>query len=296
MALDNTEEIKNVAQVLSWAEGALTDTGIPDARRESLFMASALLDCKPLEVFMKRSDEVGVEFILRFEEAVRRRAAREPGQYISGVQGFYGLDFKVGPGVLIPRPETEGLIDLVLKSPLSRGEKPFILDLGTGSGCIAVTLAHVLPGARVVATDISGAALGTAMENAVKHDVTGRVSFIRSDLFDALGHSSAGKEFDIIVSNPPYVTTGEFNALEPEVRVHEPSVALLGGEDGFDFYKRIAKEAPLYLKPGGLMALESGYGQAREIKSLLDSTGSFASTGLVEDLFGVERLIWGVRS
>lgn len=294
MALDNSEEIKTVAKVLSWAEGALVDAAIPDAKRETLFIASALLGCKPLEVFMKRSEEVGDEFISRFEEAVRRRGKREPGQYISGVQEFYGLEFKVGPGVLIPRPETEGLIDLVLNSPLSAG-KPLILDLGTGSGCIAATLAHELPGARVVATDISEAALATAMENAIKNGVRDRVDFIRSDLFDGLGHHGAGFDFDIIVSNPPYVTVSEFNALEPEVRVHEPSVALIGGEDGFDFYRRIANDAPLYLKPGGLLALEAGYGQTEEITSLLKAGGAFASTGVVYDLYGVERIVWAVK-
>ena len=297
--MENTEELKSVAQVLSWAEGALTDSGIPEARREALFMASTLLGCKPLEVFLKRGDEADQELVSRFEDAVKRRSAREPGQYISGTQGFYGLDFNVGPGVLIPRPETEGLIDLVLKNSLSKAKRPYVLDLGTGSGCIAVTLAYLLPGARVVATDISGAALRVASGNAVKHGVRDRVDFIRSDLFCALG---AGGEregfdiFDIIVSNPPYVTTDEFNALEPEVRVHEPSVALIGGEDGFDFYRRIAIEAPLYLKSGGLLALEAGYGQAEEISSLLNKGGAFTSTGVVQDLFGVDRILWAVKA
>ena len=298
MALDSTKDIKNVAEALSWAEGVLTYNGIPDASRESLFMASALLGCKPLEVHIKRADEVDSDFISRFDDAVRRRAAREPGQYISGEQGFYGLDFIVRPGVLIPRPETEGLIDLVLNSQpvVAAGKKPFILDLGTGSGCIAVALASSLPGARVVATDISEAALDTAMENAVKHGVTDRVSFVRGDLLDAVGRPGAGAGFDVIVSNPPYVTIGEFNALEPEVRVHEPSVALIGGEDGLNFYRRIAKEAPLYLKPGGLLALEVGYGQAGDIISLLKESRAFTSTGVVEDLFGVERIVRAVKS
>ena len=282
--------------MLTWAEDALTSGDIPDAERETLFMASVILGCKPLEIYLKRTDVLDDHVITRFKDAVKRRLTREPGQYISGVQEFYGLEFKVNASVLIPRPETEGLIDLTLKGTHSaKNLSPILLDVGTGSGCIAVTLAHELPGARVVATDISEPSLKTASENAQKLGVSERVFFVRSDLFDAISPHSPDGGFDIIVSNPPYVTLKEFNALEPEVRVYEPEVALLGGVDGLDFYRRIAKDAPSYLKPGGKLLLEVGYGQAEDVISLLKDTGVFTSTGSVPDLYGVERHVWAVK-
>ena len=283
-----------VRDLLEWAEESLRSASVPEADREALFMASAILGCKPLEVYLKRGEEADSKVRALFTEMLRRRRAREPGQYITGTQEFYGLVFRVGPGVLIPRPETELLVDEVL-SNLRGNPSPRVLDLCTGSGAIAVTVAVEIKGAEVVAVDSSPEALRTARLNAGDHAVSGRIEFIESDLFGGLS-SEVLDVFDIIVSNPPYISEAEFATLAPEVREHEPEESLLGGPDGLDFYRRIVPAAEGFLKAGGLLMVEVGYAQAELVERIFKDAGYLRSIELIEDLSGIKRVVRGRKT
>lgn len=223
----------------------------------------------------------------RFADLLERRAVGEPVAYLLGVREFYGRDFQVGPAVLIPRPETELIVDLV-RERVPAGAAPAILDLGTGSGALAVTLALELPAASVTAVDFSAAALGVARANA--EALGARVYFVESDWFAALG---AGDRFEVIVSNPPYVADDDPHLAEGDVRF-EPATALAAGPAGLDDIRRIVAGAPDFLVPGGWLLLEHGYDQAEAVRALL------AARGLVEvasarDLAGIERITFGRR-
>ena len=228
-----------------------------------------------------------------FQTLIERRLQREPIQYIIGQQEFYGLAFNVSPAVLIPRPETEHLVEAVLH--LLPSEKPLkIADVGTGSGAIAVTLAFHLPQASITALDISRNALAIAEANAVKHDVTARIRFLRSDLLAAVLSEPSGTEkeeykhtFDAVVSNPPYVAESDRDALHPQVRDHEPATALFAGETGLDIYRRLIPQAWNALKPNGLLALEIGHGQRDALANLLSA---WAGIAFVNDLQAIPRV------
>ncbi len=223
----------------------------------------------------------------RFADLLARRESGEPVAYLLGVREFYGRDFKVGPAVLIPRPETELIVDLV-RERVPAGAAPAILDLGTGSGALAVTLALELPAAQVTAVDFSPAALAVARANA---DALGaRVRFVESDWFAAL---DGGKRFGVIVSNPPYVAAGDPHLAEGDVRF-EPASALASGPAGLDDIVRIVAAAPAFLEPGGWLLLEHGYDQAPAVRELL-LAGGFAEVASARDLAGIERITLGRR-
>ncbi len=206
-------------------------------------------------------------------ESVKRRGQREPLQHITGSTSFCGHEIMVNRDVLTPRPETELLAELgwqfiqQIGPPLIQ-DRPMILDVCTGSGCIAIAIAARCPGAKIVATDISGAALAMARENAAKNRVAERIEFLAGDGFAPLEN---GKSFDLIVSNPPYIPSAEIATLEPEVRDFDPAVALDGGADGLNFYRRLAADAGAFLKAEGKMMLEFGDGQADAIKKIFEA-------------------------
>lgn len=215
-----------------------------------------------------------------FHAAIARRAQHEPVQHILGRQEFYGRDFIVNRLVLIPRPETEHLVEAAL---LIRPQPRRILDIGTGSGILAVTLALELPEATVTATDISMPALAVAKKNAQQLGAETSIRFLTSDLFTAL----AGERFDCIVSNPPYVSAGE--VLEPQVREYEPAMALYAGEDGMAIYRRLIPQAKDHLEPGGHLLLEIGHSQGNAVHELLERSG-FQTIGFRDDLQGIPRV------
>jgi release factor glutamine methyltransferase len=200
-----------------------------------------------------------------YDRAISRRSAGEPIQYITGEQEFYGLTLRVTPAVLIPRPETELLVEAVLERlPATQGLR--VVDIGTGSGAISIALATQRPDLQVTTLDISAAALAVARENAATHGVTDRVRFLESDLLAAVANEPP---FDAIVSNPPYVPEAGRATLHPQVRDHEPATALFAGPEGMDIYRRLIPQASAALKPGGLLALEFGHGQREAIAALL---------------------------
>jgi release factor glutamine methyltransferase len=232
-----------------------------------------------------------------FSRVLERRAAGEPLQYITRTQEFMSLPFEVGPGVLVPRQDTELLVETVMKMVRSREElqangpgrePPFeILDIGTGSGCIAVSLARFLPHSRVTAVDKMQAALDTAQRNAAANGVAHRIEFVKSDLFSGI----AGKQFNAIVSNPPYIRTGDIAGLQREVRDHEPREALDGGVDGLQFYREIIRHAPAFLRREGILAFETGYDQAAEVAKLMAER--FGQIMVCKDLAGIDRVAAG---
>ncbi len=233
-----------------------------------------------------------------YAEAVESRAAGTPTQYLTGTQEFWGLEFEVGPGVLIPRPETEHVIEVALQLLKDRLNEPLgIADIGTGSGCIAIALARELPKASVVATDISATALEYARRNAERHGVSNRILFYRADLLRMSGLHEANehRRFDMVISNPPYVGWKDRAGLPREVRDHEPAEALFAGEEGLDIYPRLINEAAGILSPSGALVLELGYNGADFVRSLL-SAAPWADVRTTRDLAGIERVISAVLS
>jgi release factor glutamine methyltransferase len=244
----------------------------------------------------------------RFFALIARRAAGEPTQYLTGKQEFWGLEFEVTPDVLIPRPETEHVIEVALDRLALRelragrpqktiGEGLQIADIGTGSGCIAIALAKELPKAEFVATDISRAALEVAGRNAVRHGVGGRIRFVQGDLLErsgeewmTSGESAVPLLFDLVASNPPYIGRREEPTLAREVRDHEPEIALFGGEEGYELYGELIAQAASNLKPGGLLVLELGHDSLPAVQPLLDAA-SWTRVGITNDLAGIPRVI-----
>jgi release factor glutamine methyltransferase len=216
----------------------------------------------------------------QYEQWLSRRARHEPIQYITGEQEFYGLTFHVTPAVLIPRPETEHLVEAAL-ARIPHDTPSRIADIGTGSGAIAIALANTLPQANVIALDLSPAALSIAQENAVKLGVADRIGFLVSDLLQAVSE----EHFDIIVSNPPYVPESEM--LEPQVRDYEPATALYAGANGLDIYERLIPQAHAVLKPGGWLLMEIGHGQRKALTALLKD---WNEVSFVDDLQGIPRV------
>jgi release factor glutamine methyltransferase len=223
-----------------------------------------------------------------YDSLLARRLALEPIQYIAGEREFYGLPLRVNPAVLIPRNATEHLVEAVLKemqqSP-APNQPPRIVDVGTGSGAIAIALAHHLPAAQLTALDISPAALDVATANAERNAVASRIRFLQSDLLGSIAREPA---FDAIVSNPPYVPTSDRETLHPQVRDFEPALALFAGPDGLDLYRRLIPQAHTALKPGGLLALEIGYGQSNAIRALL---AGWNGIRFVDDLERIPRVV-----
>jgi release factor glutamine methyltransferase len=256
----------SIAEVLKEASRMLESGGVPEARREAGSLLSFVLGKDRTFLISHAEETVATDSLDRFRGFVERRAAGEPLQYITGVQDFYGREFRVTPDVLIPRPETELLVEAALEVTTSKDA--VISDVGTGSGCIAITLLCEMPGARAVAVDKSAAALEIAKLNAAKQSVADRAVVVLSDCFDALDRSEY--QFDLIVSNPPYVSASALAGLQREVRDHEPLVALSPGPDGLSVIRRLLTEAPTYLKPNGHMLMEIGFDQGEAVRGLID--------------------------
>lgn len=260
------------------------------ARRDAELLLLYLIG-KPRPWLLARLDDdfAGCTAI-GYEGLIRRRLSGEPIQYITGEAEFYGLPFRVTRDVLIPRPETEHLVEKAIELAAHfRG--PRILDIGTGSGAIAVSLAHTLKDARITATDISDAALAVARENADRNAGSSAVRFLQGDLLTPV----ASEQFDIIVSNPPYVATTDRDTLAVEVRDHEPALALFAGDDGLDVYRRLFPAAYAVLVPGGYTALEIGYGQAQSVETLLADAG-LTCIEFITDLQRIPRVAVAQRA
>ena len=238
-------------------------------------------------LYTHSNDEISDAELTVYLNLIQERANGKPLQYITGHQEFMSLDFKVGTEVLIPRSDTETLVEAVIAESKKMDQLTIeIMDIGTGSGCIAISLAHFIDNSRVTAVDISPKALELAEINARQLKVRNKITFIESNLFDEIN-----VKFDIIVSNPPYIETNQIKRLQTEVKDYEPLNALDGGKDGLDFYREITRKAPDYLKPKGLLAFEIGYTQANEVKLMMEK--EFEQIIILKDLSGNDRVVMG---
>ncbi|MDI6799578.1 MAG: peptide chain release factor N(5)-glutamine methyltransferase [Actinomycetota bacterium] len=280
-----------VVNILKSTQGLLEKSQVAGhlAETESLLSKALGLNRSGLYLhFDKRLSKGQIDYFLNM---VERRIKGEPLAYILGEQPFRNINLEVSQDVLIPRNETELLVDRALKMIKGAKSNPIkALDLGTGSGALALSLAKEIPNSEVWATDISALAIEIAKKNGRKNGLDGRVSFIESDLFSALGPDHFGS-FDLMLSNPPYIKHGDLAGLPKEVKDFEPILALDGGDDGLDFYRRIIPHSSNYLKGGGYLILEIGWGQAKEVQSLIMATDDFNWVDVSKDYAGLDRVV-----
>jgi release factor glutamine methyltransferase len=274
-----------IAEVVKEASTILENAGVLEARRDAGSLLSYVLGRDRTFLISHADDQVSEESLSRFRELVARRAAGEPLQYITGVQDFFGREFRVTPDVLIPRPETELLIEAALTKA---GADAYLCDVGTGSGCIAVTLLCEMANARALAVDKSLAALEIAKFNARAQLVADRAEFLVSDCFSAL--DPRVYQFDLVVSNPPYVPEPVVAGLQREVRDHEPLVALSPGPDGLAMIRRLLEESPAFLRQEGHMLMEIGFDQSDDVKRLVDPS-VWDLLDIRPDLQGIPRIV-----
>jgi release factor glutamine methyltransferase len=271
-----------ITTALRWATSQLTPTS-PTARLDAELLLAHVLGWNRSTLLAERTTPLSQPAIEQFGDLISRRANREPVAYLIGQREFYGLSFMVDRRVLIPRPETELLVDLALERLRSLDGSPRILDLCTGSGCIAIAIAHQLPNVHVHASDLSADALSIAQLNVVRYELTGRITFHHGDLFAPLDG-----QFDLIVSNPPYTILSE---IELGVYQYEPHLALDGGAAGLDLYQRILAQAPTYLASGGSLLLEIGASQAASIVALAEASWVAPAIEVHRDLAGHDRVV-----
>ncbi len=281
-------------EILAKSTSYLEDKGSPTARLDAELLLSEALGIDRVQLYVNFDQPLVKEELDRCRELVRRRGRGEPVAYILGRAWFRDLELEVDPSVLVPRPETELLVEAALSFLESRSwqQPPAVLELGTGSGAVALAVAAAYPAAAVTATDVSREALALAERNARRAGVGGRVRLVESDLFAAL---DPGAPFDAVLANPPYIADHEWQELPGDVRRYEPAVALRGGADGLDCYRRLVPAAPRYLRPGGLLALEIGWRQGDAVRGLLRETGAFSGIEVRPDLAGHPRLVTAVK-
>jgi release factor glutamine methyltransferase len=281
------DEAWNVQALLRWTTRFFESKGIQGARLDAELLLAHALGWKRIDLYARVGHVPSPAATARFREMVRARARRVPAKYLIGHTEFVSATLVVSPSVLIPRPETELLVERALE--LLPAERDLsAADLGTGSGAIAIAVAARRPRTRFVATDVSAEALEVARGNAERAGLAGAIAFREGDWFGAL---EGGSRFDAIVSNPPYVAAGDLETLMPEVRDHEPRVALDGGADGLDALRTLVGEAPRWLKPGGWLAVEIGAGQRGEVVGLAKATGAYAAPEVMADYQGIDRIV-----
>ena len=278
----------SIADVLAEASQILRNAGVPDARREAASLLAYTIAKDRTFLISHSEHELSKNELKSFADSVDRRAQGEPLQYITGQQDFYGRLFQVSPDVLIPRPETELLVEAALEL-ISASQTPVrICDVGTGSGCIAISLAAENVNVSGVAVDISPSALEIAKQNAVVNNVDERLTFMLSDCFDAL--SKDGNLFDLIASNPPYVAGDVVAGLQREVKDHEPMVALTPGSDGLSIIRRLITESTQFLRKDGHLLLEIGFDQGEPVRALVNET-HWELVDIRPDLQGIPRIV-----
>ena len=273
-----------VIDIINWAEEYFSLNGFDNSRREIEWLFEETLDCKKLELYLRYDEELTAEQLQTLHTWIDRRIEKEPMQYITGNCEFYGRKFIVNNDVFIPRPETETLINIVL-SILDNSSYQYILDVCTGSGCIAITLAKELNNANISAIDVSKKALNIAMINAKNHNVD-----INFEQIDILSHPYNNK-MDMVVCNPPYIPINEMGSIMDDVRVYDPKIALTDGADGVSFYKRISELAPSIVISGGYVLLEVGINQHPQLVKNIFDIQSFSKTEMISDLNGDPRIL-----
>lgn len=268
----------------------LTAAGIESGDQEACWLMEHALGLSSLSQAVDRDRVPSAGEVDAMRRLVARRVSREPLQYLLGTQEFCGRDFAVTPAVLIPRPETELLVEQVL-CQVAVNQQATVVDVCTGSGCIAVSIARQRPRIRMVATDISNDALVLAQENAFRQAVADRIEWLQGDLLEPVAGKSMEGRIDVIVSNPPYIAERDWAGLQPEVRQFEPRHALVAGPNGTEFHERLLRGAARYLVPGGVLLMEIGAGQAPAVRELIDRVGGYESVRVLPDAAGIERVV-----
>jgi release factor glutamine methyltransferase len=279
-----------IAEAINEAAQKLSAAGIENARLDAEVLLSHVGNKDRAWLITHGADTLERECRQLFEDAISRRSRREPLQYITRKQEFWGLEFIVTPVVLIPRPETELLVETAAKF-LRGGAPATIADLCTGSGCVAISLAKEQGDARTFATDMSVPALAVARENARKHGVSDRIRFLGGDLLQPLEELDLRGRVDVITANPPYIRAGDLPMLQAEVKDYEPEIALIAGPEGTEIQKKIIENAAAFLKKQGVLIMEMGLGQAETLARMVDSTGAYEKAEILKDLAGIDRVI-----
>jgi release factor glutamine methyltransferase len=262
-----------IAEAIQRAAGRLSAHAVPNARLDAEVLLCHAAGRDRAWILIHMQDQLDSQGLRIYEMSIDRRSVREPLQYITGIQEFWGLPFKVTPAVLIPRPETEFVVEASVKAA-ALATSPVIIDLCTGSGCIAISIAKELPQARVFAVDRSEKALEIARQNAQQNGVADRIRFLEGDLFGPFGELDLAGGVDIITANPPYIRSDELLTLQPEVRDFEPELALVAGPEGTEVAERIVRQAPEFLRSVGSLVMEIGIGQTVALKKIVEGTGS----------------------
>jgi release factor glutamine methyltransferase len=284
-------DVWTVRRILDWTIPHLKSHGSESPRLDAEILLAHARGCPRIQLYTNYDQPLTDDQRAVMRDLVKRRAAAEPVAYLVGHREFFGLDFRVTNDVLVPRPDTETLIVEALEGlkPLAQ---PRVLDIGTGSGCIAIAIAVHCPQATVIATDRSATALQVAQVNADKHNVADRTRFLCGDLFSPLADEAP---FDLIASNPPYIASEEIETLAPDVRLHEPRAALDGGPDGLNVIRRLIAEAPQHLRPQGKLLIEIGEDQAEAVTQLVTTNGRYDEVAILRDLAKQPRVVRAVR-
>ncbi len=286
---DSSLEPWSIKRVLAWASDDFRRRGNPSARLDAELLLAEALGCDRIKLILDSARPLAEGELGRYRTLIKRRRVGEPVAYILGRREFFALPLRVDRRVLIPRPDTEVLVESALRETHDRNLYGRMLDLCTGSGCVAIAFAKARPTWRVVAADLSAEAAALARENVQRAGVAHNVAVLEGDLFAAVSDRSC---FELITANPPYIPSGEIESLDADVRDFEPRLALDGGADGLSITRRIVQNAARYLSPGGLLALEGGFDQAPAVAGLLADSG-FGEIARAKDLAGIERVVLG---
>lgn len=293
-----TNDIWTIQKLLNWVAEYLKNKGIDSPRLSAELLLSNILELKRIELYTQFDRPVTQQQLDKLHNLVERAGQKEPIPYLVGKTEFYSLELKVTADCMIPRPETELLVERAIEFLRTRCGKQFVCDLCTGSGCVAVAIAHNYPDCRIIATDICDAALSVAAKNVEKHQLKERVQLLCGDLFDPIMPHLDVEKFDLIVCNPPYVSAAEFEKLDKNVKEYEPKLALFAGDEGLDIYRRIIKDVNQFLKPGAALMLEIGHKQGQAVKQLLESLASardrqasFSKVVIEKDHCGNDRVV-----
>ena len=286
-----SNKIWRVVDLLDWTVGYFQQHGIPNPRLDAEVLLAHLLEKTRLQLYLHFEMPVFQEHLTPFRELIKKRIAHTPVSYLTNRKEFMSLDFYVDERVLIPRPETEQLVETILTTKTENSQR--LLELGTGSGVIATSLALQQPEWEIVATDISEPALTVAQKNAETHACTEQIKFLSGDLFEPIEaiNTNGNTHFDWIVCNPPYVKNTERDTLSPDVRDYEPEIALFAGDDGLVVIRRLIAEAPKHLAPGGKLIFEIGERQADSVRVLIDAESTYCTYELFKDYAEKERIV-----
>jgi len=296
--LENMYKFQTVGQALKKISKIFKNKGITNSEREAEILLSYFLKMNRSKMYLNGDRELKNKEKLQLEDMIEKRIKKIPLQYITKHQEFMGMDFLVEKGVLIPRPETEILVEEIIKKlkNYKYSNNLEVADLGTGTGVIAISIAKFTEDVIIYATDISKNSLQIALKNAKKHNCKDKIIFLQGDLFEPFIGRIKKNSLDGIVSNPPYINSYDFESLSPEVKNNEPKIALFGGIDGLGYYRKIIKKSPQYLKRNGFLALEVGLNQSKMVEELILKENNFnQDIEIIKDYLGIERVVIAYR-